>query len=621
MNLKFVLILILSTTNTLINGQNLVPNPSFETHKELRYAWQDFDELMSSWKNLGLWAIVFDNRYKVLKSEIEEGYDSKKYLPHTGHSMVKLSFHANTHGGCPDGGGSYISAKLTRPLDTSQAYSVSYWVFMNKTDALKMQPDLPYYFGLTLDEKPFNLDNLHCLYTSNQVLGLKNTECEVWYQVKYVIKPRKEYTHLMLGVFQNPSDPIKVNNNQFDKRNHYEQEFFLDNILIERVENDSSTIVFPIEKKELQLVQSTPKLVEYWVVYFEKGSNALSSATQQTLDSLMLQIRFDSNSVYSITGHTDNTGGNNPILSELRALAVQHYLTQQSSEIQYQLRYFGASDSLPAAANTPNGQSLNRRVEIIRTDISKPQNLYYLASQFAQKAELNLAFLYLERWLKSEKADPILLLFDPELSTLHEHPNWQVIQKKVKSYYMSNKNSNYAFQLDYLYCQDQWFRSLGWRYKEGKGYIPRILDTIVPINLGPVTEKSDSEVLSLLLPMIEREGWPLISEVGERPAESAVLILLHARDVAVMQKYLPILENACKNKEAKWIDFATMTDRIRLNTGQKQLYGTQYSPNPSDIEFFELAPLENPEKMNEYRAQLGLSPVKVKSFRVVNKKD
>jgi hypothetical protein len=36
---------------------------------------------------------------------------------------------------------------------------------------------------------------------------------------------------------------------------------------------------------------------------------------------------------------------------------------------------------------------------------------------------------------------------------------------------------------------------------------------------------------------------------------------------------------------------------------------------------FELSPLEYPEKMNEYRAQLGLSLVRAKSFRVMNEKE
>lgn len=614
----FFVLLLLGTIR--IVAQNLVLNPDFEQHSSVKYAWQT-DVDIASWKREGFHSFVFDTRYKAFKSDVEQGYDPIKYSPHSGHSMVQLRFLANTAVRCPEGGGAYLQTQLRQPLDTTKAYAVRYWVYMPVTNAFVLQPDLPYFFGMAFADKPFHLAIAECMPISTETLNLKSAERAEWHEVKYIIRPRKNYTHIMLGVFQNPYQPIVVNNKRFDKTYHYEQEFFVDDIVIEPIQTDTGAVEFPRVVTTPPVVdESTPNWTLDWIVYFEKGSDSLSINARLCLDSLVLQMQADRDRVYEITGHTDHTGANNRELSLQRAAVVQHYLTHKSPDLQYRLRYSGAADSLPVASNTAAGQPLNRRAEIHRTQISVSQNLYFLASQSAQKQETEAAFRLLHRWLKLGNADPVLLLFDPELSAFRNMPSWSTVEKAVKKHYQTRKKSAYAYQLDYLYCQDQWYRGLASDYEAAKGYIPAELDVIILETLAELTEKPDSVVLAQFLRLVDREGWPLISEVGTRPAQAAVLILLHAEDVGLMHRFLPILEAACKKGEGKWMDFANLTDRARLNSGQKQLYGTQFTSQPSDPDFFELSPVENPEKMNEYRAQIGLPPVQVKSFTIKRQK-
>ena len=278
--LKLSILLLLVIYAGEASSQNLVPNPGFEEHTEIRYPWQELEISMTTWKRSGFNPVIFDTRFKALKSDIGKGYDLKKYPPHSGHSMMQLSFFANTQVRCPEGGGAYVQTKLKQPLDTAQVYAVSYWVYMNKTEALDLQPDLPYYFGLALDGKNFYFANSHCMYESEQVLRLKNVEREVWHQVHYVIRPRKSYTHLMLGVFQDPYHPIVVNNTRFDKTNHYEQEFFIDDIVVESIKTDTGVMVFPPIPTQPKVYPKVQNFNDDWTVYFDTGADALSAASQ-----------------------------------------------------------------------------------------------------------------------------------------------------------------------------------------------------------------------------------------------------------------------------------------------------------------------------------------------------
>jgi hypothetical protein len=57
-------------------------------------------------------------------------------------------------------------------------------------------------------------------------------------------------------------------------------------------------------------------------------------------------------------------------------------------------------------------------------------------------------------------------------------------------------------------------------------------------------------------------------------------------------------------------DYAYLLDRVLINTGQKQVYGTQMTLNSSKTSY-ECKPVIGPEKLNERRRQVGLSTIEV----------
>ncbi|MCD6355002.1 MAG: PD40 domain-containing protein [Prolixibacteraceae bacterium] len=101
-------------------------------------------------------------------------------------------------------------------------------------------------------------------------------------------------------------------------------------------------------------------------IYFDTDSFSILPASIPELRKLTDFLSVNSDLTVEIQGHTDNTGDRvkNQKLSELRALSVVKYLTEQSIEAQ-RLQPVGFGDTRPVADNeTPEGRQLNRRTTI-----------------------------------------------------------------------------------------------------------------------------------------------------------------------------------------------------------------------------------------------------------------
>jgi outer membrane protein OmpA-like peptidoglycan-associated protein len=102
-------------------------------------------------------------------------------------------------------------------------------------------------------------------------------------------------------------------------------------------------------------------------VLFGLGQYRLRPAALPQLRRLLrlLTINYP-DATATIVGYTDDlpTPGGNQRLSQLRALAVQRWLVAHGLASS-RLQTFGDGDADPVAPNTPNGQPLNRRVDVV----------------------------------------------------------------------------------------------------------------------------------------------------------------------------------------------------------------------------------------------------------------
>jgi hypothetical protein len=101
-------------------------------------------------------------------------------------------------------------------------------------------------------------------------------------------------------------------------------------------------------------------------------------------------------------------------------------------------------------------------------------------------------------------------------------------------------------------------------------------------------------------------GWPGQTLVGEEGAGAAWLLAQHAdRDPARQRVFLQALRDAVAQGEASRAHLAYLEDRVRVNVGQLQLYGTQFTVTGGELG---PCPIEDRQRLDERRAEAGLEP-------------
>lgn len=108
--------------------------------------------------------------------------------------------------------------------------------------------------------------------------------------------------------------------------------------------------------------------------------------------------------------------------------------------------------------------------------------------------------------------------------------------------------------------------------------------------------------------IIARYGWPGRSLVGDNGCRAAGFIVQHAiLDPDLQQHCVPLLEQAVAVGEAFPFMLAFLQDRVLMEQGKPQVYGTQHVDGPNGT----LVPwtIVDPEHVNERRQRMGLQPL------------
>ena len=113
----------------------------------------------------------------------------------------------------------------------------------------------------------------------------------------------------------------------------------------------------------------------------------------------------------------------------------------------------------------------------------------------------------------------------------------------------------------------------------------------------------DGEHLGRLKEIVRQYGWPGRSLVGADGAEAAWLLVQHAPS-PFMKHCLPLLEDAVEAGESEAKHYAYLDDRVQVQDGNLQRYGTQYKFSPEGV--LEREPLSDPQSVDQRRAALGL---------------
>jgi hypothetical protein len=106
----------------------------------------------------------------------------------------------------------------------------------------------------------------------------------------------------------------------------------------------------------------------------------------------------------------------------------------------------------------------------------------------------------------------------------------------------------------------------------------------------------------LVISIIEKCGMPTLNDVTQEQMDAIWLGLQHNTNNMYRIKYFPLIEKAVKNGDLSKEQYALMKDRMLMEEGKPQLYGSQ-------IKNGKLYDLESPETVNKRRQEMGLEPI------------
>jgi hypothetical protein len=113
-----------------------------------------------------------------------------------------------------------------------------------------------------------------------------------------------------------------------------------------------------------------------------------------------------------------------------------------------------------------------------------------------------------------------------------------------------------------------------------------------------------------LAEILDTYGWPTVTLVGAEAARRAWLVAQHAdRQLDLQRRALTLMTQAVDAQEASAQQLAMLRDRLLVNEGRPQIYGTQIAGvvNGAPVPWA----CDDPERMDERRAEVGLDPFSV----------
>ncbi|WP_433250640.1 DUF6624 domain-containing protein [Actinomadura nitritigenes] len=107
--------------------------------------------------------------------------------------------------------------------------------------------------------------------------------------------------------------------------------------------------------------------------------------------------------------------------------------------------------------------------------------------------------------------------------------------------------------------------------------------------------------------VVRRRGWPGTALVGRDAAHAAWLLAQHADwRRRAQRRFLRTMREAVERGDADPRDLAYLEDRVRVNAGLPQRYGTQYGMTATG---YGPRPIEDPDGLHDRRARVGLPPM------------
>ena len=236
-------------------------------------------------------------------------------------------------------------------------------------------------------------------------------------------------------------------------------------------------------------------------------------------------------------------------------------------------------------------------------------NRYNAACSWSRAGVKDSAFLNLERIVTRDHYSQYnQIINDTDLASLHDDRRWESLINKVKQNKAAKESKfdkKLMSTLDSLTAQDQKARKQISLYRNGTTDQKKTVDD----SLWHSINKTDSLNYFLVKEIFQKYGYPNYDLVGTKGSNDFWLLVQHQdRYPQFQEEVLVKMKMEVDRGKADGIDYAYLVDRVKVNTGQLQIYGTQMKYN-SDTTSFEPKPVVDPQKLNERRKSVNLSTI------------
>ena len=194
------------------------------------------------------------------------------------------------------------------------------------------------------------------------------------------------------------------------------------------------------------------------------------------------------------------------------------------------------------------------------------------------------------------------MLSDTDLNSMHDDSRWNEIVEMVrinKEKADAKLDKPLVAMLDSVYQEDQKYRMQLREIQEKYGWESDEMKTH-----WEIIQEKDSINEIKVTKILDERGWLGADIIGRQGNTALFLVIQHA-NIETQLKYLPMMREAVKEGKASASGLALLEDRTSLRQGGKQIYGSQIGRDNETGNYYVL-PLEDPDHVNEKRAEVGL---------------
>ena len=260
-------------------------------------------------------------------------------------------------------------------------------------------------------------------------------------------------------------------------------------------------------------------------------------------------------------------------------------------------------------------KSIEKYREAFKFEEKVGNDFYNAACSASLFGDKKLAFEWLNLALKNSWTGIKHLRADTDLIFLHADKNWEILLAEMQKE-VDRKEANFDKPLQAkllaIYEDDQPVRQQYISAQKEYGYQSKQADSLRKLMIY-----NDSINLIKVTAILDNYGWVGASKVGEQANQTLFLVIQHA-DLKAQQKYLPMMREAVKNKNASGSALALLEDRVALREGKRQIYGSQIGHNNASNKNYVL-PLREPDMVDVRRQSVRLEPLAdyVKTWGIV----